>query len=209
MNKGFDPVLFGSGRVNQYINDGLALIARRVQYYAEEATYDFQTAGGTALYPWPADLARARSLRDTDRQQELMAVSLRDIDRSVTTNGWPSYYALDGAGLHLYPTPDNVYNLELRYWKLLPALVNDTDVPAIPADWHWLLWVYATWNCYESEDDPTMGGYWENRFKEGLAEFAADVKFPSTDEPHQAAGMWGQDQSLGQRGWSWGITGIL
>lgn len=204
--KGFDPTLFGSSRINQFINDGLGLIAARVDYYGEEAVQDFTTVSGTASYAWPADFARGRSLRDTNRSIEMQAVSLRDIDRSTVANGAPYAYATDGAMMHLYPTPDAVYNLELRYWKLLPSLVNDTDVPAIPARWHKLLWLYATWQCYESEDDPNMGQYWQNRFNTDLAEFAADVRFPTTDEPHQAAGMWNQDPNLDSgRGWSfWG-----
>ena len=202
-NHGFDPVLFGAARVNQYINDGQSLIARRVDWYTDENAYDISTVAGTAIIPWPADFARGRSLRDTGRQVELQAVSLRDIDRSATQQGAPIYYAIDGPNIHLYPTPDGVYSLELRYWKLPPALVADTDVPALPADWHHLLWVYACWICYEAEDDPNMGQYWQGRFNTELAEFEADVKFPTTDYPTQAAGMWNQDESLSAgRGWS-------
>jgi hypothetical protein len=202
LNHGFDPVLFGSARINQYLNDAQALVARRVQWYNEEAVQDTATVSGTATYAWPANFLRIRSLRDTDRHVELRSVSLRDIDRSGASNGAPNYYALDGGNIHLYPTPDAVYNLELRYWSSPSTLVNDTDVPSIPADWHRILWIWAVKECYAAEDDPTTAGYWESQFNNTLAELAADLKFPSTDAPAQAEGMWNQDRSLGSAGWS-------
>jgi hypothetical protein len=201
-NKGFDPTLFGNSRINQFINDGYMLIARRADYYIDEATDAFSTVQGTSNYAFPADFARARSLFDTNRNAELLAVSIRDIDRSSTTQGAPSFYAIDGANVHVYPTPDGVYPLELRYWKMPALLVNDTDVPTLPTDWHHLLWVYATWQCYESEDDPQMGQYWMNRFNTELAMFQADQKFPDSDIPHQARGMWEQEATLTPSGWA-------
>lgn len=202
LDHGFDPTLFGVTRINQYINDGLALICRRVDYYVDEATYPFNTVRGTASYPWPADFARGRSLFDTTRNIEMQTVSLRDIDRSAITQGAPVYYALDGASLHLYPPPDGPYPLELRYWKTPAPLVADLDAPTLPVDWHHILWVYAVWICYEADDDAQMGQYWMQRFMAELAEFAADTKFPTSDLPNIVSGMWDQDRTLGSNGWS-------
>lgn len=203
--KGFDPTLFGIARVNQYINDGYSLICRRVQYYVDEATQDFSTAVGTTNYALPTDFARVRELRDTTRGV-IQPVGLRQIDATDSAqNGPPVFYALDAANVHLWPTPDGVYSLELRYWKMPTPLVQDTDVPNLPLDWHHLLWVYGCWQCYESEDDASMGQYWMNRFNTELAEFSADAKFPSTDFPSTARGMWESDAPLEPRGWSvWG-----
>src|SRR2546423_697971 len=83
------------------------------------------------------------SVRDTGRNVELVSVGLRTIDRSTVQSGAPNYYAIDGGNLHLYPTPNNVFTLELRYWKLPADLVNDSDIPSIPAGYHDLLWYYA------------------------------------------------------------------
>lgn len=201
LNHGFDPNVFSS-RINQYINDALNLVCRRVDYYVDEVAYDFTTTANTSTYPLPANWARMRSLRDTNRQAELWAVLLRDIDRSDVTTGQPVFYAMNGAGVQLFPIPDGAYSLELRYWTMPPALVNDTDVPTVPADWHHMLWVYATWMCYEAEDDAQMGQYWMQRFQNELAQFAADQKFPNSDMPTQARGMWDQDTSLTPTGWT-------
>ena len=201
LNHGFDSATF-SARITQYLNDALNLVCRRVDYYQDEATNDYNTISGTALYALPAGWARVRSLRDTSRQVELIAVGLRDIDRASTAQGAPAYYALDGANLHLYPTPDNAYPLELRYWLLPAQLVSGTDVPSIPADWHRILWYWAVKECYAAEDDSATAQYWEQQFNTTLAEFAADQKFPSTDYPTQARGMWGDDEMLTPAGWT-------
>lgn len=199
---GFDAGLFTS-RINQYLNDAQNLVARRMDYYGSEASYDFSTTPGQGLYPWPTGLARLRSLRDTSRQIEMEAVGLRTIDRSATFNGVPSVYAISGANVLLYPTPDNIYPMELRYWQMPPVLVNDTDVPSLPVDWHHVLWVYAVWICYEAEDDANMGQYWKGRFENELSELTSDQKFPSTDYPTQVAGMWEGEKQISPLGWTY------
>lgn len=199
---GFDPVTFSPARLNQYINDGYFLICRRVDYYIDESSQAITTTAGQSTFPFPTDFARIRSLVDLDRNIEIEGCSLREIDRSTVTQGTPSFYAIDGANIHLYPTADGAHNLLVRYWKLPAALVNDTDVPNLPTDWHHLLWVYACWICYEAEDDSSMGQYWMQRFTTELAEFAADQKFPEVDYPVQAAGMWEGDKQLSPSGWS-------
>lgn len=200
--KGFDPGVF-TARIDQYLNDALALIARRVDYYIDEATSTFATVSGQSVYAWPAGLARMRSLNDTDRRVEMEYVSLRDIDRSGNSNGAPYYYALTGPNIQLYPTPDAPYNMEMRYWAMPAPLVDDNDTSTLPADWDHMLWVYATWMCYESEDDAQMGQYWQQRFNNELSMFTADQKFPDSDGPSQANGMWDGERSLAPaNGWT-------
>lgn len=216
LSYGFDQSQFLS-RITVYVNDAQSSIARRVGYYTSEASVALTTTAGTALYAWPTlsagsgpsspwfgnapALARVRSLVDLDQQRDLQSVLLDDIDQSSSQSGRPTAYALDGAGLHLYPSPDGVYHLELRYWQLPSLLVNDSDVPSLPADWHRLLWMWALAECYYAEDDPQNGQMWEARFEKTLAQFSADAKFPSTDTPMQIRGMW-QEGGLESRGWS-------
>lgn len=209
LNRGFDPSLFGSQRVTNFINDGYQLICQRVQFYTDEGSYDFSTVAGTAKYPLPAGWARLREMWDTSRNVPVHAVGLRDIDSGgLPPQGPPSYYALDGVNMHLWPTPDGIYPLELRYWVLPGPLVNDTDVPVIPANWHHLLVRFATAECYKCEDDLATGQAWEQDFEKYLALFEAEVKFPDSEIPDLAKSMWDTDRGLAyQKGWSvfgWG-----
>jgi hypothetical protein len=202
MNCGFDPTYFGASRITNFINNAYFNMVRRVDYYIDESSNDYNTIAGTNLYALPTDFARVRSVRDTSRQQEMYAVGLRDIDRSIASSGAPIYYALDAANVHLYPTPDQSYPIEVRYWKLPTALVNDTDVPTIPADYHNLLIYSAVAECYRAEDDPATAQQWQALYDKGLAEFSADVKFPNDDAPTQLKGMFDGGRALSGRGWS-------
>lgn len=200
---GFDANFFPATRVNRYLNNAYLLICTRVEYYTDEATLDFSTVSGTMLYSQPADMGVLRSVRDTVNQIELQEVGLRDLDRTNVTTGQPVIYAMDGANIHLFPTPNGVYSLEIRYWKLPAELVNDADTPTLPARWHWLLWKYAVAECYKLDDDLATGNGWMQDFLNGLAQFESDVKFPSQNEPAQVKGMWDAGGGLSQSYWPW------
>lgn len=201
LGHGFDKNTFSS-RINTYLNDAQEMVCRRVEYYVDEATADYPTIIGTAMYSLPADFAKVRSIRNTNLQQELQSCGLRDIDRSIAMSATPTSYAMDGANLHFYPTPDSVYPMELRYWKQPADLVLDTDISTIPGAYHRLLWYWATAEAYRSEDDMATGDQWEQKFNTLLAEFAADVKFPNDDASTQIADMWTGPRTLGPRGWT-------
>ena len=194
---GFDPVQFGSSRVDSFLNDGYAYICSQVNFTGDEATQDFSTTSGTALYPQPADVSDIRSLRDTSRNLQLEPVSLRALDRSPSSQGAPSCYALNGLNFYLWPTPNGVYPIECRYWRVPPVLVADSDIPSlIPAMWHWLIWSWAVAQCFRAEDDVQRAGAWDQRFSKGLSDFSASVKFTS-DQNTRAASMWNPRPRVG------------
>jgi hypothetical protein len=213
---GFDPVQFGSSRVNAYINDGYQYVCAQTNYTGDEAILDFTTSAGFALYPQPTDASDIRSLRDTSRSLELQPVGLRTIDRSGNTAGAPSSYALNGANFQLWPVPNGTYPLECRYWKIPALLVADTDVPIIPPMWHWLLWTWAVAQAFRAEDDVQRAQTWDQRFQKGLSDFVASVKFTS-DMPTHARSMWNPKPTLGSGpsgsggggggAGSWGVPG--
>lgn len=205
---GFDPVLFGINRINNYINNGYLNIVRRVSYYVDEATSDYTTVSGTASTALPADFAKVRSVRDTNRDVEMTSIGLRQIDQSLASTGAPEYYALDGANVHLWPTPDGAYPMEIRYWKIPATLVADSDVPTLPADYHNMLIYWANAECYRAEDDHTTAQPWQQLYDRGLAEFSADLKFNNEDMPSQVSDMWTGEQGIGRRGWSIYGTGF-
>ena len=189
LNHGFDAVLFPQGRIDTYINDAYQSIVSAVNYYTTEDTQAVVTVAGATNIAWPPDLGHLRSLTDTDQHRALFQVALSDIDGSAASSGRPTLYAVDGATLRLYPTPDDGYNLLLRYWSLPPALVLDSDVPQLPAAWHRVLWYWGCKEAYAAEDDPQSAQYWETQYNSVLSELTADVKFPS-DYPLAAESMW-------------------
>lgn len=190
-------------RINGFLNSALRSIARKVDYYADEAEQAITTVAAQAAYPWPADFGRARYLRDTDpaTPRTLQAVRLRQIDEAAVRTGRPYVYAVDGPAILLYPTPDTAYTLSMRYWSLPALMVSDTDVPALPDDFHSILPYYALQQCYATEDDMEMSQFWGQQFAQGLRDMAVDVKFPSTDSARRVKDMWGEDDSIAVSGW--------
>ena len=197
-NHGFAANVYVS-RATSYLNEALRLAARKVDYYQDETVQSITTVAGQAAYPWPTDFAKLRYLRDVDLTQTLELVPIRSIETSAAVCGRPASYALAGATLVLYPTPDAVYNLALRYWQLPALLAADGDTPSLPADYHRLLAYYALQRCYECEDDSEMAQYWQGQWAAALRDMAVDVKFPSTDGPRQVPSMW--DDSDGSAAW--------
>jgi hypothetical protein len=183
-------------RVNSFLNEALRVIARQIDFYSEEASEAFSTVSGTSTYAWPTDLGRVRYLRNVDDTTTLGVVRLRDLDVLPLSRGQPVCYAADGSNLTLWPTPDGVYDLSLRYWALPDLMVNDSDIPAIPEDYHRLLTYYALDRCYASEDDPQMAQYWAGLWSSALGDMKVDVKFPSSDGPRRVQSMWDQSGSV-------------
>lgn len=191
-------------RITQWINDAIQQAAARADYYIDEATLDFSTVAGTSTYPQPTDLGTDRSLHftGTDQTGELTSVGLRTLDRSVASSGVPRFYALSGSNLQLYPTPDNVYTLELRYWKQPALLANPGDTTTIPDRYDDMLVYHALFRAYAAEDDLQTAQGWQQQWTTRLAEFAADVKYPNNDQPVRIADYWTGPPSAGSGLWT-------
>lgn len=204
-NHGFDDVQFGGSRIDQYINEAIGKATAKVQYYVDEAANDFNTVVGTTLYSLPTDFGKNRSLHFQTTSTfvgELEQVTLGTLDRSsATVTGVPRYYAFSGSNLLLYPTPDNVYALEQRYWAVPALLVNDGDEPTIPPEYQDMLIYWALKRGYASEDDQQQAAGWEAQWEKQLAAFASDVRFPSSQTPSVVASMWEGPPRLTSNGW--------
>jgi hypothetical protein len=58
--------------------------------------------------------------------------------------GKPTHYVREGCMMVLFPTPDDVYTLTMRYWTTLDDL-SDTQNPNIPQSWHEIIYLGALW----------------------------------------------------------------
>jgi hypothetical protein len=199
LNHGFDGSIFTSSVLNQYLNDAIGDLCSRAFYYGEEQEQVTATVAGTANYAFPTDLTKLRSVRLTSPQQELSLIDLRDIDRSTPSSGVPYCYALNGAGITVYPTPDAAYPMNLRYFQLLSPLVYDTDVPGLPPRYHRSLTYYAIARCFEREDDVQQAQYYDGKWEQTIKNLKSDLVFPLTDGPRQVKSQW--DSGPVKPGW--------
>lgn len=190
--QGFEQTRLGSV-IDAKLNEGLQRVARRLLIRFEEVDYAISTVASTATYAIPSDLLRVRSVRDTTTPRQLSVVDVTDMDSYVASSGRPRIYAIDASNLRFYPTPDAVYSMSLRYWKNPATLVNDTDIPGIPADYHDLLATWAKARLYEYEDDVSMAQYFQAKFTTDLNAAAADLQNQDV-EATQVPSMWDADR---------------
>lgn len=115
----------GSSKIGRWTNDTRLDIANKWkwQFYYTEATLD--TVAASAYYPLPSDYLDHFSVFCGDIK--LTRYSLRNFDENIssdstgtiasnTASGTPYYYVLRGTQFQLYPTPDDAYEINLRYY---------------------------------------------------------------------------------------------
>jgi hypothetical protein len=182
-----DPTVYNA-RIASWANEALLRIGRQLRAPENEGTATLTTTSGQATVNDPTDIAHVRSLFDSQRAIKLQPVQLDDIDSAWQTTGQPYAYAVDGATLRLYPTPNGIYTLQLRYWKLPPKLVADTDVPAIPEEYHSLLVTWALFRFYRNEDDQQQAQSFRAEFYEELGRARQELQDSDEDVPVQIGG---------------------
>lgn len=163
-------------RVQRWLNVAQARIARRMKLPEREGTQAIATVAGTAFYALDTGIVRIRSLHFVGEPAELVQVDLRDIDDAPVSSARPTDYALNGAGITLYPTPDRVYNLELRHWSNAIKMVQDIDVPSVHEDYQDLMVTFARAYLFRAEDDGEMYAFYMSQFEDELARMRADVQ---------------------------------
>jgi hypothetical protein len=100
------------------------------------------------FYSLPSDLDRILTFRQARSDTKLTYVDIREFDRVLpdpTSTGDPFTYSFAGLDSSnnwravFYPTPDEIMNLDLRYYQLITDLSADTDTPIFPNKWHQIL----------------------------------------------------------------------
>lgn len=113
------------------------------QFREKEKTAQFQTVAGTDLYavPQPFEGLRQISIEDINDQSHTplnfmtpVVYESKFVD-TVEARDKPSDYVREGNSLRLYPTPDDIYTMTIKYWFPLDDLVENVS-PPVPQIWH-------------------------------------------------------------------------
>ena len=80
-------------------------------------------------------------------------------------------------GFYLWPTPASAITYYVDYRRELVELVNDTDEPPLPTDFHYVLPAYIRWREYEKTSDSRAVDAKELWFR-GLKDLKTRVQFP-------------------------------
>lgn len=189
LNYGFSSTRYRT-RFGQWLNDAQNEVCRRVFVRELLDTATVSTSSGTATYSLPADFVRVTQLLLNDEKLSVDPVSIEWFATLSAASGTPRMYALDEGGLNLYPTPDGVYALTLRYYRDPADMSADADTPVIPAAHQRLLISYALAYGYRAEDDQERAVSYMADYERELARFANDRRGENQDGPVQLPGMW-------------------
>lgn len=89
-------------------------------------------------------LQREGILEPTSRRQDEKDNPRKSIDT-------PKFYFLSSSYLYLVPSPDNKYRFHLNYIKRPVDLENNNDIPGLPAQFHFLLAIYAAYEALQND----------------------------------------------------------
>jgi hypothetical protein len=140
----------------RFINQALGRLHRALKMPTLDARATVSTVAGTNVYSLPTDFVTLHDdeaiLYGTD---VLEPYDISEFDQLTVASGQPRAFALSENLILLYPNPDAVYTLTMRY-RAVQTLTADADVPILPADQQMHLGWFARAKLYLLTDDPDM-----------------------------------------------------
>lgn len=154
-----DDSQFSSTLIKQFINDAQREVFNTKQLRFMETSTTFSTvAGSDELGTEPTNMQVPIDLCITSPVSygtKLNFRSYTEVDQWQPISlavGTPTDWYEFGGNIKLYPTPDQVYTITLRYLKTPTELSADADVPQIPEEFQEILVLGALKRCLEFND---------------------------------------------------------
>ena len=125
------------------------------QFREKEKTVYFQTVAGVNLYqvPQPFEATRQISIEDINDMSHMTLDFMTPlVYESVyvnDSNAWakPTNYTREGDAMRLWPVPDDIYNMTLKYWFPFQDLTSGST-PPVPQIWHEIVLYQAASKAY-------------------------------------------------------------
>lgn len=131
-------------------NDALQLLERsyvelvdKFPFREKEVTATFPTVAAQRLYgvPSPFEALRLISILNPDSSAHVVldVMSIVEYENNYVEGTdqekFPTHYTREGCNIRLWPTPDAIYTLTLKYWSPLTSLSTSQN-PTTPPVWH-------------------------------------------------------------------------
>lgn len=179
------PYLWSEAEVTEYANDAVMEAVRRGWQITDSVTSAICAISYTAASPVVAVDSRIIVIRNAIVRGQVLPLERMKVGRMEqiwpgwrsTTAKYPLIYIDDWASgyIRLYPAPTESGTIDLSVSREpLAALVNDTDVPEIPARYHRNLISWMKFRAYSKADvetaNPQLAAEAEARFKAEFGE---------------------------------------
>jgi len=108
----------------------------------------------------PADYFSIKALRDTTNKRKLIQVSEQRYDSfDITQEGQPTHYTITDTTFDLWPTPDDVYTLHIRYRNRMSEMTADGHVSGIGTEWDQvIIFLAAAYGFADMNEDERAQG---------------------------------------------------
>lgn len=171
--------------LNFWINLAYNELANKYRFKQNKTLYQFPTVAGTQSYALPSDCQSLLRVRNTtvDYEGKLTKFGDRRVAEIIDaeTNGTPLNYARYDNSLYLFPTPDQIYTMEIYYKASLVDLAGDGDVPVLPVNWHYGLILKARQLYFIDQGEDAKAISAANFFKDWVSEQPDEVDEEKVD----------------------------
>lgn len=184
-------------RITGFLNDTYWDIASRAPWPFLEKSTTVNTVVGDAELAVPADFDKALRMVIDSLGQRLEPARMDDVtsrfNGNLSMRGLPFLYYFIGDSVQVYPVPDAVYTVTLRYLAVPAELSNNADTPILPKKHHRAIVLGALVDAYRMEDDSEQAAIFEGQFEKRLQTMAEDVWKKQYDRPDRIYTLYDND----------------
>lgn len=162
---GTDDSDMDNDKADRYLNRAYWELLDKFHFREKEVTAAFQTVAGTRFYNMPSPFEALKKLiitdPDTTRDIVLQRISPERYESLYGSDenlqGMPQAYYREGCSARIWPTPDKVYDMLVKYWTTLEDLSDSNTTPEIPQSWHEIILFGGQWRAFMDLGDVQRG----------------------------------------------------
>lgn len=164
--------------LDTHINGAYQFIWNRYRFRARRGLGKLQTVAGSPRYSISPVTDIIYQVWDRTNGRRLVRIGTRGMaerDYVAAVAGRPEAWNYVETYLHLFPTPDGVYEIEFEFKRRFEPLRN-VDAPVIPEPWHQGIVVLAAAMYYEDQAiDPMKAQYHRNLWKDFVSDMPVEL----------------------------------
>lgn len=158
---------FSTTNLDLYLNRSFWEILDKVEFREKEASGTFPTVASERYYDLPVSFDYLQHLSIVDlvgQHTQLIKMTPEEYESSYSEDSanetFPTHYIREGCGIKLWPTPDQVYTIVIKFTINLADLSVTNTNPGVPQVWHEVILFGAAWRAFlELGDFPRYQQY--------------------------------------------------
>ena len=144
------------------INKAFWEISDKLPFRVKQKTVTFDTLQGAATYDVPSNFDALRSISlltasSFDAHVVLTQMSHQEYEASYiedsSAQSQPTKYLREANCIRLWPTPDGIYTVTLKYDAILADLTDTNNYPPLPQVWGEIIEYGASWRRFREFGD--------------------------------------------------------